>query len=503
MSGVPSTVPGAAPPDPGDPESRYLHGPNAALVLLGLFLAILLAGLDALVVSTALPKIAASLHQASGITFVVGAYLITSTVSIPIFSKLSDRYSRRNVFLLGLAVFIVGSALSGTSQNLDELIAFRGVQGFGSGGFIPVGIAMVTVLFPPAQRARLTGILSGAAGISIAVGPLLGSYIVDVTTWRWVFYVNLPLGILAAALLFVYLGPLRPAERGRFDVTGAALLSAWVASLMFALVQVSDAGWAWTDPRVEGLLAVATIGFGAFVAVELRERDPLVPLRLLGRRAIGASGGIALFNGIVFTSVLTFLSVLVGIVLLGSGPNAVNDVRDLIYFFAGPMVLGATLGGQFLSRLAYRTVIAPALAVATLMMFLLARTTASTPIWVLAFGFLPTGGLVLPLMPMGFAVGLALVGTLIVVQNEASEREVGAAIGFNRFLQSLGGAVGLSLLTAYQEWRLQVHESSVTAPSQLLGAIVASYDDVFLVMTALLGIAFLCSLFLRGRPPSA
>jgi len=492
---------GPAPPS-GPASPGYLTGTNAILVLAGLFLAILLAGLDALVVSTALPTIAASLHQASGITFVVGAYLITSTVSIPIFSKLSDRYSRRNVFLVGLAVFLVGSALSGASQSLAELIAFRGIQGFGTGGFVPVGIAMVSVLFPPKERARLTGILAGAGGISIAVGPLLGSYIVDVTTWRWVFYVNLPLGVAATILLLATLGPLRPEARGRIDVPGAVLLSGWVASLMFALVQVSEAGWAWTDPRVEVLLALAVGLFAAFVVRELRAPDPMVPLRLLGRRAIGASAGIAAFNGVVFTSVLTFLSVLVGIVLLRSGPNAANDVRDMIYFCAGPMILGAAICGQLLSRFSYRAVVAPALAVAVGSMAALTTVSPTTPLWVLAFGFLPTGGLVLPLIPMGFGLGVALAGTLIVVQNEASQVEVGAAIGFNRFLQSLGGAVGLSLLTAFQEWRLTVHASTGTDPSGALAAIVASYDDVFVVLAVLLLLAFLCSLGLKGRVPN-
>ena len=256
----------SAPPD--------LTGAKAAFVILGLFLAILMAGLDSLVVTTALPKIAASLHQVSGITFVASAYLITSTISIPIFSKLADRYSRRNVFLVGLGIFIVGSALSGVSQDLHELIAFRGVQGFGTGGFIPVAIAMVAVLFPPETRARLTGLLAGAGGIAIVVGPLLGSYIVDVTTWRWVFYVNLPIGIASAIVLLVALEPLRPERQGRFDVVGAGLLSGWVAALMFALIQVTTGGWAWTYPGTIALLALALIDLGLFVGWELRRADP-------------------------------------------------------------------------------------------------------------------------------------------------------------------------------------------------------------------------------------
>ena len=152
------------------------------LVLVGVFFAILMGAMDGLVVATVLPTIAVDLHQVNGVTFVAGAYLISSTISIPIFARLSDIASRRNVFLVGLATFIVGSALAGLSQNLDELIVFRGIQGFGGGGVFPVAIAMVAVLYPPETRARVTGLLTGAAGIAIVAGPLVGSYIVTITT---------------------------------------------------------------------------------------------------------------------------------------------------------------------------------------------------------------------------------------------------------------------------------------------------------------------------------
>jgi hypothetical protein len=268
---------------------------------------------------------------------------------------------------------------------------------------------------------------------------------------------------------------------------------------MFALVEVSDAGWSWSDPRTLVLLGIAAVGFVAFVAVELRETDPLVPLRLLGRPVLAACGGIALFNGIVLTSALTFLSVFVGFVLLQGGPGSANDIRDLTYFFAVPLILGAGLGGQLLSRFSYRAVICPSLFIAAVATFSLVSISPTTPLWVFRDGFLLTGGLVLPLLPMGFGMGIALSGSLIVVQNEVALTEMGATIGFVRFLQSLGGAVGLSLLTAYQEWRLQVHGSGVVTTSGLLRASASSYDDVFLVTAVLLFAAFGFSLLLRGR----
>jgi len=191
------------------------------LVTIGILLALLMGALDNFVALTALPKILTDFGQpnTSGV-FVISAYVIASTVAIPLFAKLSDLWSRRNVFLGGLTVFIVGSVLSGLSQNLTELIVFRAVQGFGSGGFFPVGIAIVAVVFPPETRARVIGGLSGVFGIAVVAGPLLGAAIVSYTTWRWVFYVNIPIGLAGFALIAFALGPLRPERIRKFDLGG-------------------------------------------------------------------------------------------------------------------------------------------------------------------------------------------------------------------------------------------------------------------------------------------
>ncbi|MCI4367432.1 MAG: MFS transporter, partial [Thermoplasmata archaeon] len=231
---IPEGVPPTAPPAP----SRRFE----ILVVVGILLALLMGALDQFVALTALPIILSEFQQPNGGTFVISAYVIASTTAIPIFAKLSDLWSRRNVFLGGLAIFIVGSILSGTSENLTELILFRAVQGFGSGGFFPVGIAIVAVTFPPETRARVIGALSGVFGIAVVAGPLLGSAIVDHVSWRWVFYVNIPIGVVGFALIVAVLGPLRPAVARRFDLVGAGLLAGWVAALMFPLYQIADNG---------------------------------------------------------------------------------------------------------------------------------------------------------------------------------------------------------------------------------------------------------------------
>ena len=521
----------AAPPAPpvsapgtgwgADSAVVRLTGAAAGLVILGIFLSLLMGALDQFVVLTALPNIVREFGQPNGATFVVSAYLITSTVAVPIFARLSDISSRRNIFLVGMGIFIAGSALAGLSQNLGELIAFRGVQGFGSGCFFPVGLSIIAVAFPPETRARLTGAFSGVFGIATVAGPFLGSTIVDNTTWRWVFYINIPIGVIGAVILAYALGALRPSKRETFDVGGAALLSAWVGALMFALFQVSDSGWAWSDPRIIGLLAGFVAGFIAFVVYELRLEKPLVPLRLFKDRVVASSSAVsALSRGAIF-ALITIMSVYVGFVLYHNGPGASDAVRDMLYFMVIPMVVGAFIGGQSLTRVNYRPLVASGMAIAAVGMYLLTMVTPSTPTWQFTDGFLPTGGLILPLMPLGFGLGLTFGPTTLAVQYRVAPKDVGQATGLIQFLGTLGAAVGLSLFGAFQTWRFaNVAPSAPPAvcytqnppsaacqgllasyPHQLLQAFVTSYVSVFEVMLVLVVLAFLASLFLTGGIP--
>ncbi len=492
----PPSPPASSAPPTERPSSRFREFENV-LVLVGIFFAILMGAMDSLVVSTVLPTIAVDLHQADGVAFVVSGYLVSATIAIPIFSRLSDLSSRRNVFLVGLAIFIAGSALAGLSQNLTELIVFRSVQGFGGGGIFPVAIAMVAVSFPPEVRTRAIAALSASSGLAIVAGPLLGSYIVSVTTWRWVFYINLPFGLFAIAVVALAVGPLRATAQGRFDVPGAALVAGWVGTLMVALVQVSDAGWLWTDPRIVALLAATGLLLAVFVARELRVADPLIPLRTLRRGAIAAANGILGSTGVVFSALITFLSLYVGVVLAHSA----GDIRDMIYFLAVPMIVGAGLTGVFLNRVSYRALVLPGLAVSAVSALFLTNLTASTPLWVLSYGFVPTGGIALPLIPLGFGLGLALAAATIAVQNEAPAATVGASVGLAKFSQTLAGAIGVSALSIYQASRYAQLSRGATSPVALQSALIGSYNGVFLVLALCVVAACLCAFGLTGRVP--
>ena len=485
------------------------------LIIVGILLALLMGALDNFVALTALPTILLQFGAPSSGTFVISAYVITSTAGIPIFAKLSDIWSRRNVFLGALVVFMVGSVLSGLSQNLNELIVFRAIQGLGSGGFFPVGIAIAAVVFPPKTRARVIGALSGVFGIAVVAGPLIGSAIVQYTSWRWVFYVNIPVGLAGFGLVAATLGPLRPEIVRRFDLVGGALLVGWVAAVMFPLYQIADAGWAWTDARTVGLLGLGTALVVVFVVWEFRAENPLVPVRLFSHRVMSAGGGATYFIGTVFFPLATFLSLVVGVVLApGSGSS--ETVRDILYFLVLPLVVGAALGGQLLTRLSYRAVACVGIVIGVVGMTVLTGLSTTTPLWKFAFGFVPVGGIVLPLIPLGFGVGLTFPVYLLAAQNQVRMADVGEAGGLIQFLQSLGGAVGLSVLGSFQATRFasldpspSVACSTASPPvplcagylASLEGSLIRSYDQTFFVMLGLLVVAFVFALFLKGRLP--
>ncbi|MCI4340095.1 MAG: MFS transporter, partial [Thermoplasmata archaeon] len=393
----------------------------------------------------ALPTITQDLNGSAGFAFVVSGYLIAQTVAIPIFGKLSDRFGRRSFYLMGLGIFLAGSALAGLSQNLNELIFFRAVQGLGSGAFFTVVFSIVADLFPPKAAARLAGVLSGVFGIAIVFGPLIGSYIVSTTTWRWIFFVNLPVGFAAIALVLAFLGPLRPTRRPLpFDAAGAALMAGWVGTLIYALVETAF-GWAWTDTRTVGLLATALLLFVVFIWQESRTADPLVPLKYFRNRLIAASSGVNFLRGAILVVVITFVPYLV---VYGLGGNT-DLSRDALYAFMVPMIVGAALGGFAVSQVGYRPPVVIGLALVTLGCFLLTAVPTQPPLFRFAGGVVPVG-LLGALMPLGLGVGLTFAPTQLAIQYSVPRDAVGTGNSLVWFIGNLGGSIVLSVFQTFQ-----------------------------------------------------
>jgi EmrB/QacA subfamily drug resistance transporter len=442
MSDPEPTPADATPSVPAIPLTRL----QSAGILAALMMGLLLGALDNFIVVTALPTISMDLHDVSGQVFVVSAYLIAQTVAIPIFGKLSDRFGRRSFYLFGLVIFLVGSVASGLSQSLDQLIAFRALQGLGSGAFFTVVFSLVADLFPPAAAARLVGLLSGVFGIAIVFGPLIGSYIIDTTTWRWIFFVNIPVGLAAIALVLTCIRAVPPPAgiRQRFDVEGAGLLAVWVGALIFALVETSN-GWAWTDPRTIGLLAIALVLLPVFLYVEWRAADPLLPIRLFQKRVVAACSGVNFLRGALLTVVVTYIPILVVQGLAGS----TDDSRDVLYAFMIPMILGAALGGQMVAKLGYRAPASLGVILATLGVFLLTAVPTTPPIFRFAGGFFPIG-LAGALLPIGFGIGLTFAPTQLAIQYSVSSKDVGTANSLVWFISNLGGSIVVSLLATFQ-----------------------------------------------------
>jgi EmrB/QacA subfamily drug resistance transporter len=491
-----------------EPTAPTLSAGRSAALLTALLLGLLLGALDIFIVVTALPTIAVDLNDVSGQVFVVSGYLIAQTVAIPLFGKLSDRFGRRTFYLLGLGIFLGGSALAGLSQNLNELIFFRTIQGVGSGAFFTVVFSIVADIFPPKAAARVAGLLSGVFGIAIVFGPLIGSYIVDHTTWRWIFFVNLPIGFVAVVLVLLTMDATRPpGAKHPFDTAGAGLLAGWVGALIFALIETSN-GWAWTDPRFLTLIGLALALLPVFLWVESRADDPLVPLKFFRNRLIAASSAVNFLRGALLIGVVTFIPILVVFGLGGS----TDDSRNVLYAFMVPMILGAAVGGGLVSRAGYGVPVVAGLAFATLGAILLTQVPTHPPLFRFYDTVIPIG-LAGALVPLGLGVGLTFAPTQMAIQYSVPRSELGTGTSLVWFLGNLGGSIVVSVLGTYQQTIFNSLRPGGPVPAppdpafytylaQTQYAVAVSIQNVWwaIVPFAVAGLFF--ALLVRGRLPA-
>ena len=401
--------------------------------MVGLFLA----ALDQTVVATAIPRIVTDLGGFDRITWISTAYIVASTTSVPIVGRLTDLYGRKRFYIAGIVVFIAGSVLAGLSQTMDQLIAFRAVQGLGGGVLLAISFVIVGDLFPPAERGKIQGVLAAVFGLASVIGPTLGGVITDTLSWHWIFYINVPLGI-AALVFFNKFFPesVTSISGARLDVAGMVTLVLSIVPLMIAL-SWGGSLYEWSSPQVVGLLVLSAVMTAAFILAELRATDPIMPFAIYRNRMVSVSlfavfgTGFGMFGGIVFIP-LYFQGVL--------GASATSSGSFLTPMMLG-VVVGAALSGQAISRFGghYRIIGLTGLTVMTLGLALVSRMSTETSF----------ASAVANIVVMGLGLGVTFPTFTIAVQNAVPHSLLGVATSAVQFYRSLGGALGLAVLGAY------------------------------------------------------
>lgn len=487
-------------------------------VTLGVITGMFLAALEATVVGTAMPTVIASLGGLSHYSWVFSAYLITSTVTVPVWGKLSDLYGRRLFFQLGIAVFLVGSVLSGMAATMTQLIVFRAVQGLGAGALIPLGMTIIGDVYTVEERARMQAFFSGVWGISSVVGPIVGGFITDQLSWRWVFYINVPFGILAAVIMQLSLKEPRRTSRPSIDYAGAALLMASITLLMLGLVEGGATLREFASARNLSLVAAA-VAFGAvFIYVERRARDPIVPLGLFRNRVVSVSVAAGFLAGVSMFGVISFVPLFAQGALGSTATEAGSLLTPLMLSWVGMSVVG----GRLLLRVGYRPTTLAGLTLLTVGFAMLSSYQRATPrVW-----------LYVDLVLIGAGLGLTMLTLLIAVQSAVSRAQLGIATSLNQFSRSIGGAVGVAIMGAVLSAGLASHlqafarsgagaltperaaelasnPNALIEPQaraalssvvldELQEAMAASIHKVFWTGTALAGLALLVAFWLPG-----
>ncbi|MFD1813432.1 MDR family MFS transporter [Rhodococcus gannanensis] len=440
------TAPQAGPT--GDLDKRRLWS-----IFGGLMLAMLLSALDQTIVSTALPTIVSDLGGAEHLSWVVTAYMLATTATTPLWGKLGDLFGRKYLFIGCVVIFLVGSALCGTSTSMTELIAYRALQGVGAGGLMVLSQAIVGDVVPPRDRGRYQGVFGAVFGLASVAGPLLGGFFVDNLSWQWVFYINLPIGIVALVAVIIVLPKTEAQSKPSIDYLGIVLLAA--ASGCIVLVTSFGSIWGWGSARILGLIVASVITVVAFVFVELRVPEPVMPIRLLTNRVFATASTIGFVVGFAMFGAITFLPLFLQSV---QGATATSSGLRMIPMMAG-LLITSIASGQIISRTGrYKIYPIVGCAIFTVALYLLStmdRTTSDTV----------TG---MYLFVLGVGLGMVMQVLVLAVQNAVEYRDLGAGTSGATFFRSIGSAVGVAVFGAVFNTQLDSHLSG-TAPPGAVG----------------------------------
>src|SRR3954447_21774669 len=354
--------------------------PRVRLIFVALMLVLLLAALDQTIVSTALPTIVGELGGIEHLSWVVTAYLLSSTIAGPLYGKLGDLYGRKKILQTAIVIFLIGSVLCGISQNMGELIAFRAVQGLGAGGLMVTTLAVIGDIIPPRERGKYQGYFGGVFGVATVVGPLLGGFFVDNLSWRWIFYVNLPIGAIALTVMALTFHVRPVTQRHAMDYLGALLLAASLGSIVL-FTSLGGTTWGWGSPPVIGLMVASAILLPAFIWQESRAAEPILPLSLFRNHTFAVTSAVGFIIGFALFGAITYLPLYLQ-VTKGSSPT--RSGLQLTPLMAGLLVT-SIISGQVISRVGrYRFFPIAGTALVAVAMFLLSRLGVGTSIWVAA-----------------------------------------------------------------------------------------------------------------------
>jgi EmrB/QacA subfamily drug resistance transporter len=490
------TTPDAFVFDPEVESSRR----HLRLILGALMLTMLLAAL----VSTALPTITSDLGGLNELSWVVTAYLLASTASTPIWGKISDLYGRKRMLQTSIVVFVIGSMLAGAAQNMGELIATRALQGIGGGGLMVLVMAVIADLIPPRERGRYSGLFGAVFGISSVIGPLLGGWFTQHLSWRWIFYINVPLGIAAFLVLGAVLHLPVTHEKKKIDWLGSALLTSSVTSLLLVTVWGGHQ-YDWLSPQIIGL-GLAGVGLAVwFVLHELRTEEPIVPMSLFTNKVFRVTSMIGFIVGFAMFGSIVYLSIYFQVVR-GATPTEAGLM--LLPLMVG-VLLTSILSGQLITKLGrYKIFPIVGTFLATIGLYLMSHMGVDTPFWFSA----------LAMFILGAGLGNVMQVLVLAVQNTVQPAQMGAATSGSTFFRSIGGSFGTAFFGAVWTARLAAElagvfpdgggGSDVTSSigninalppaiqEQVLAAFARAMDTTFLVAVPIMAVAFLLALVL-------
>jgi EmrB/QacA subfamily drug resistance transporter len=431
---------GATRPAAVDIPDEGLHGRALTTVFVALMLGMFLAALDQTIVSTALPTIVGELGGLDHLSWVVTAYLLAATVSTPLYGKLGDMLGRKPVFIAAIVIFLAGSMLSGLSQTMIQLILFRALQGLGAGGLIVGAQAILADIIPPRRRGRYMGLMGAVFAVSSVAGPLLGGFLVDNLSWRWVFYVNMPIGALALVIVITRLHLHVPHTRHKIDYLGAGLLAGGVGALILMTTWGGNQ-YAWGSPEIVGLGVGGAVMLVAFIWQESRAAEPIIPLTLFRSGTFRLASGMGFMIGMAMFGAIIYLPLFLQLVY-GASPTS-SGLRMIPLM--GGLLTAAILSGRAITRFG-RYKIFPLVGTAVLVigMFLLSRLDVDSSAWEAS----------LFMAIVGVGLGLVMQVLVLIVQNDARPQDIGVVTSTATFFRSVGGSFGVALFGAIFASRL-------------------------------------------------